>query len=150
MFPLALFIVILLVILLSICWHKFLICIFLFLLFVCVCLRTMCMWYIHSFFMCIGAHMNGCTCTCMPVRVVAQSWSWESSSMLFHLIYWAGVSQSNPEFMHRSSLASQLAVGIPYSFLLRQESQAGHHTHLAFMWVLRFQLLVLPFAWQTH
>lgn len=133
-------------ILLSVWWHIFLKLHFSFST-LCACAMCMCVSY---FCMCIGAPVSRCTCTCVPVHMVTQSWCWGSSSMLFHLIYWARVSQSNPELVHMSILASQLALGIPYSCLLGLELQASHHTQLAFMWVLGIQLLVLPFACQTH
>lgn len=82
------------------------------------------------------------TCWCMHVhlcgyeRKSAQESGGGLAVMLgvthFHLTHWGRVCQSNPELLlllHMAGLASQSALGISFSGLLRLELQAGNHIH---------------------
>lgn len=71
---------------------------------------SVCVWYVHVYIhvcMYMGTYVCRCPCTWRFKVDVGNH-----PPYLLHLIQWAGVSQSNTEFVKMASLDSQLALGI--------------------------------------
>lgn len=93
------------------------VCVFIYVcmrMYVCVCMCVACVW----------AHI----CTCESMHLEAP-WL-NNPGFLFHLMHWARISQSNPEFTDIASIASQLAgmgCGNLCLHLLGLELQGRYH-----------------------
>lgn len=64
-------------------------------------------------------------------------WCWEYTWSLFHHIHWVKVFESSIVLQDRLVLLASLFWGSspPHFYLPRLELQAGHYTHLIFIWV---------------
>lgn len=94
---------------------------------------------------CVPAHVWGDSC----VSRWAGGWGREPLSTALHSSHWGRVSQWSSEPASMSSPATQFAPGSPPSALAVLKLQAGHHTHLAFIWVLDTRAPVLMLVWQV-
>lgn len=101
--------------------------------------------YMVYMLVCVPAHVWGDSCGSRW----AGGWGWERLSTALHSSHWGRVSQWSSEPANMSSLASQFAPGSPPSALAVLKLQAGHHTHLAFIWVLDTRAPVLMLVWQV-
>lgn len=104
--------------------------------------------WLSPFILAPGSHVHRWMGTRVCMCLKYHDWFKISSSITLCLTLWGKGSQSDPELANMTSLPRQLAPGFGLHFP-RLELEVGHHTHLAFMWVLVILSVVLLLAWQV-
>lgn len=105
----------------------------------------MCVWYVYVFCMCVWAY---------DYYVLGSMWRPKVDIrnlplLLFYLVLWSRVSQSNTGLEDMACSDSQMALGTPHLQPLRLEPQAGCSAHPTFPWVLGIWTPVLTLEWHV-